>query len=115
MTFIALTNVPGFLPDDMDDDPPVFDSAEEAWWYHYRERNAEESAAMWDGSPCPVCNDEVATHGPSGDCDDDSEEASKLSELARSNAPGVIILPTPGRTDAISDLGIAYTVEEVPA
>lgn len=40
MTYVATINVPGYLP--MDDDPPTFDTAQEAWAYLFTERTDAE-------------------------------------------------------------------------
>lgn len=103
--FTAIVNTPGYLPEG-DDYPPVFDSARAAWYYLYHERNREE-----EDYPCPLCRDE-STHGVFGDCDDDSEEARALAEMARVDEPGSVHLSTPGY-DGGHDLGRAYSVQQI--
>jgi hypothetical protein len=108
--YVATINVPGYLP--MDDEPPIFDTPEEAWWYLYHERCRAEMDAV-----CDLCDDELS-HGPSGDCDDDSETGRDLSKHARWAASGLVCDfeavgnvygPTPGyRGD--HDLGLVYSV-----
>ena len=44
----AIINVPGYLP--MDDDPPVFDTAQEAWQYLAEQRRADEDGADTPGA-----------------------------------------------------------------
>ena len=110
--YVATVNVPGYLP--MDDDPPVFDTAEEAWWHLYHERCYAEGEVE-----CDLCNGE-STHGVSGDCDDDSETGTALAKSARwagsglvcdFEAVGTVYGPTPGyRGD--HDLGLAYSVSQ---
>lgn len=111
--YVATINTPGYLPDA--DEPAVFDTAKEAWWYLYHERcDAERDA------PCDLCGDTM-THGPMGDCDDDSETGHELSKRARHagsglvcdfEAVGTVYGPTPGYsvTGTGHDLGIAYSV-----
>lgn len=100
--FIATINTPGYLPDSADE-PATFDTAEEAWWYLYHERCYAEMDA-----PCDLCDDTL-THGPSGDCDDDSDTGRELGQMASKDEPGTVYGPTPGyRGD--HDLGLAYTV-----
>jgi hypothetical protein len=110
--YVATVNVPGYLP--MDDEPAVFETAAEAWWHLYHERCYAERDA-----PCDLCDDTM-THGPFGDCDDDSETAGELAQNARLSdrrrpfsAPdvvGTVYGPTPGyRGD--HDLGLAYSVQ----
>jgi hypothetical protein len=101
--FVATINVPGYLP--MDDDPPTFDTAKEAWWYLYHERISGE----YD-YPCELCND-TQSHGPMGDCDDDTETARALGQAARADSIGTVYGPTPGY-DGAHDLGLAYSVTE---
>lgn len=99
--YVATINVPGYLP--MDDDPPTFETAAEAWWYLYHERVESERDAS-----CDLCDDTM-THGPFGDCDDDSETGRELGQAARRAEIGTIYGPTPGyRGD--HDLGLAYSV-----
>lgn len=110
MRYLATINVPGYLP--MDDDPPTFETPAEAWWYLYHERVRSEQDA-----PCDLCDDTM-THGPCGDCDDDSETGRALGQAARAAKsaahfmPDTVYGPTPGyRGD--HDLGLAYCVTEV--
>jgi hypothetical protein len=103
MTFVATINTPGCLPD-TDGDPAVFDTATAAWWYLYHERcDAERSA------PCDLCGDTM-THGPEGDCDDDTDTGRELAEQAKAGTgEGTVYGPTPGY-DGDHDLGLAYSV-----
>lgn len=103
MTYITIVNVPGYLPDGMDEEPAEFDTAKDAWYALYHERIDDES-----NYPCPLCNDTM-THGPFGDCDDDSDAATALADMARRDEPGVCYLSTPGY-DGDHDLGLAYSV-----
>lgn len=50
MGFLATVNVPGYLPED--NDPPVFDTPQEAWQYLADERErGEDSADYSDFDP----------------------------------------------------------------
>jgi len=103
--YIATVNTPGYMP--MDDEPPVFETAEAAWWYLYHERvDAEVNA------PCDLCHDTLS-HGPFGDCDDDSDTGRELGQMARKNEEGTVYGPTPGY-DGDHDLGLAYSVTYHP-
>lgn len=112
MRYVATINTPGYLP--MSDEPAEFSTAAEAWWWLYHERCDHER-----DNPCDLCDDTMS-HGPSGDCDDDTETGQALAKMARwagggmvtdSEAVGTVYGPTPGyRGD--HDLGLAYTVAE---
>jgi hypothetical protein len=114
--YVATINTPGLLPEG-DAEPAVFETAAEAWWYLYHERCTAEREA-----PCDLCDGKM-THGPEGDCDDDSETGEALAKHARwagsglvcdFEAVGTVYGPTPGyRGD--HDLGLAYSVSEVEA
>lgn len=104
-TYLATTNVPGYLP--VDDDPPTFDTAEAAWEYLADRRRDGEDDALEDG----------AQDGGYSSC------KNVLDALARGEmwedhgvdpitGEGTVYGPTPG--GAISDLGLAYSVTLVP-
>lgn len=114
MRYVATINTPGYLPDSTEP-PPTFDTAKEAWTYLYHERVNHER-----DNPCDLCHDTM-THGPFGDCDDDTETATELGRMARwagsgmvtdSEATGTVTGPTPGY-DGDHDLGLVYEVTEI--
>lgn len=96
-----------------------FDTAAAAWWHLYHARcDAERFAPL-----CDQCENTMS-HGPMGDCDDDSETAGEMSKRARLATSGLVcdfetaggvVGPTPGyRGD--DDPGVEYSViENVPA
>lgn len=110
MTYVTTINIPGYMP--IDDYPAIFDTPAEAWWYLYHERCDSERDNV-----CDLCGDTL-THGPMGDCDDDSDTGRELAKYARwaasglvadFEAVGTVYGPTPGyRGD--HDLGLAYSV-----
>lgn len=116
MRYVAIVNTPGYLPEGTEP-PPTFATAAEAWWYLYHERVNHEQ-----DNECDLCHDTMS-HGPSGDCDEDSDTGRELGRRARwagrglvtgSEACGTVNGPTPGyRGD--HDLGLVYQVAEVSA
>lgn len=110
--FMATVSIPGHAP--MDVHTATFETPTEAWWHLYHARcDAERNAA------CDLCNDTM-THGPFGDCDDDSETGRELAKHARWAASGLICDfeavgtihgPTPGFRGS-NDPGLAYVVSE---
>jgi hypothetical protein len=93
MTYVATINVPGYLP--TDDDPPVFDSADQAWLYlaQYRANDEDESA-----TPLTPYSETVA-----------ELEGMAMGEGATERT-GTVYGPTPGY-DGDHDLGLAYSVD----
>lgn len=91
--FYAIVNVPGYLS--MDDEPPVFDTAQEAWAHLADERRLDEDGS-YDGGPLDAF----------------SETAHELKRLADdpNSGPGSLHGWTPGY-DGDHDLGLAYTVQ----
>ncbi|HEX2242600.1 MAG TPA: hypothetical protein VHK27_05000 [Gammaproteobacteria bacterium] len=119
-SFVATINVPGYLP--MDDEPPVFDTAQEAWSYLAEERTrAEDQYPEWcDHSTCQI-----------RPCDEYSETRETLSVLAEAahwehserdtwllenrlapDGTGAVYGSTPGY-DGDHDLGLAYNVDAI--
>jgi hypothetical protein len=86
--YVATINVPGYLP--MDDNPPVFDNAEDAWQYLVSEVEQE-----WDEYP----EDE------NGAC----IEAHTQFHVIDQSQCGTVYAPTPGY-DGDHDLGLAHSV-----
>lgn len=100
--FMATVNTPGYLPED--DDPPVFDTAQEAWAYHMNAREGHED----DMSDDPEYTETVmALRYAAGD----NVEYGNPHEDWPLNADGtgVIYGSTPGY-DGTHDLGLAYCV-----
>lgn len=90
MTFTAIINTPGYLPDS--DDVPVFDTPGEAWAYLADERREAEDAFTF--------------------ARDYSDTVNTLDAYATANhGEDVVYGPTPGY-DGDHDLGIAYSVQE---
>ncbi len=105
MRYVAIVNVPGYLP--TDDEPPTFDTISEAWWHLYHERCAEERDAINETGLCDNCGE------PYDDGhDDDSETGKDLAKMAKAVEPeaGTVWGPTPCFV-GISDLGWSYTVQ----
>jgi hypothetical protein len=87
-TYVATINVPGYLP--MDDDPPTFDTTEEAWQYL-----VDEVERAWD--EYPEDNNGAAL------------EAHTAMHSQDQSQTGSVVAPTPGY-DGEHDLGLAYSV-----
>lgn len=83
--FIAIINVPGYLP--MDDEPPIFDTAAEAWEYLWTER-----LDNWS-------NYDYA----------DYMSDAALADMEHKDGIGTVYGNTPGY-DGDHDLGLAYSV-----
>jgi hypothetical protein len=96
--FVATINVPGYLP--MDDDPPVFETAEEAWAHLLEEREHEIDAVWQEGDPE---RDET--------CEALGDEWARAADPER-DSTGTVYGPTPG-SDSPHDLGLAYSVNEL--
>ena len=108
MRYLATINTPGYLP--MDDDPPVFDTAQEAWAYLAEERKvAEDSAefepddpAQYEYSDFYAMLEFVAS--------DDHDHGSPLADpRTNPDGSGCFIGDNPGY-DGDHDLGLAYSV-----
>jgi hypothetical protein len=110
MPYLAMMNVPGFLPDS---EPAEFDTVEDAWWYLYHERINDELSATDGGAPCPICNDEIPTHGVFGDCDDDTDTATALGNAAIRNKTGEVYGDPYPAPDCELIQGLVYTVTTV--
>lgn len=104
----ATINTPGYLP--MDDDPPVFDTPQEAWAYLATERRQAEDYAP-DPQDTGEYSDTVTyleytsgdEHAPGDPCEDWPTDADRC---------GVIYGGTPGY-DGDHDLGVAYSVTRI--
>jgi hypothetical protein len=97
--YVATINMPGYLP--MDDDPPIFDTAQEAWQYLADERERAEDETVDDGDARPY-----------------SLTVAALLDLAESDSSGEGTVNGDTRGyDGDHDLGLAYSVsivEETP-
>ena len=91
-TYVATINVPGYLP--MDDDPPTFETADQAWLYlaQYRRNDEDETE-----TPLTPYSDTVA-----------ELEGQALGPGAVTRT-GTVYGDTPGY-DGDHDLGLAYSV-----
>jgi len=120
MPYLATVNTPGYMP--WDDDPPVFDTAQEAWNYLADHRTRAE-----DDAPCADCD-------RGADCDEYSETRETLAVLGTAahwshpdrdglitflashgvapNGTGAVHGDTPGYTGD-HDLRLVYRVTEV--
>jgi hypothetical protein len=81
----------------MDDDPPTFDTASDAWAYlaDERRRGEDDLACECGGEPYTTIVETLDAYSSAG------------------HGPDSVRGPTPGY-DEDNDLGIAYTVMEVP-
>ena len=109
--YLATINVPGYLP--MDEDPPTFETAQEAWEYLADERFRAEDDS-YDEQFMPAGYSATANTlqnlgtGMFSGTDSDYENAG-LDSIERT---GTIHGPTPGY-DGDHDLGLAYTVSRI--
>ena len=89
--YAAVMNTPGYLP--WDDEPPVFEQPGDAWSWLANERRDAEDVIPGDGY---------------------SDTVDQLDAYASANhGPDTVYGSTPGY-DGEHDLGIAYSVEEIP-
>lgn len=104
MGFVATINVPGYSP--MDDDPPVFDTAQDAWAYLRDERERGEDDT--EGG------DYSDTHHSLDQCSGNlgSARIAWWAHLGTMDGQGTVHGPTPGY-DGDHDLGLAYSVNLV--
>lgn len=106
--FMAVINVPGYLP--MDDDPPVFDTPQEAWSYLADTRRRDEDDAVYADDDPDQCEytDTVAlleyTAGPDVEYGNPHED-----NPVNADGSGVVYGSTPGYQGE-HDLGLAYCV-----
>jgi hypothetical protein len=106
--YVAIINTPGYLP--MDDEPPTFDTAQEAWEYLAEEReHAEDSADYADDDPeAYEYSDTLATlRYIAGD---EHEHGNPREDYpTNADGTGTVYGGTPGY-DGEHDLGLAYSV-----
>lgn len=107
MRYLATINTPGYSP--WDDEPPTFDTAQEAWLYLADERRRAED-------DCPIDADGIETG-------EYTQTIAELEHLAlhaeygnvhedwpvNPDGTGVVYADTPGY-DGNHDLGLAYSV-----
>lgn len=100
MSYLATINTPGYLP--MDDDPPVFETAEGAWEYlaDERKRGEDDTEEVDDGYSATVNILEQAATG--------TMDAFSNAGLAE-DGTGTVYGNTPGY-EGEHDLGLAYSV-----
>jgi hypothetical protein len=103
MLFVATISVPGYLP--MDDEPQVFDTAQDAWCYLRDERARGEECDLSDDAEF------TDTHYKLDQCSGNHGSARiAWSELLGSaDGQGTIYGDTPGY-EGDHDLGLAYSV-----
>lgn len=106
--YVAMINVPGYLP--MDDDPPTFDMAINAWEWLAEQREADEdSYPDWAGDNGVGEYSSTVTalhHLGSQDCDHGSPHEDWPTAA---NGTGHVYGATPGY-DGSHDLGLCYAV-----
>jgi len=103
--YLATTNVPGYLP--MDDEPPTFDTAEDAWSYLADERERGEENGD-DEDDYSITRETLACLAtPTSGV---PEGASCMVD-ARTRC-GTVYGDTPGY-DGDHDLGLAYSVDVI--
>lgn len=96
--YVATINVPGYTPED--DDPPLFDTAQEAWEWLADERERDE--------------DEVSPDGPHSVTLDDMRALAQADTEGQDYSKGgqAIFGDNPYYTGE-HDLGLVYSVTEV--
>ncbi len=108
--FVATINVPGYLP--MDDDPPTFDTAQEAWAYLAEERERDEDQFP-DDEPIGEYTETLGylryAAGPEVTYGSPSEDYPLGVD-----GTGTIYGSTPGYSGR-NDLGLAYCVTSAQA
>lgn len=107
MPYVATINIPGYLP--MDDDPPIFDTAQEAWAYLAGEReHAEMDENYAELVGVDGCNGEYAC-ALSPTLHALTRHASDEWLVCDFERVGTVYGDTPGY-DGEHDLGLAYAV-----
>lgn len=102
--FVAIVNIPGYLP--MDDEPPVFDTAQEAWAFLADERRrGEDDTEGEEYTNTVAALDYIASgehvHGNPHE-----------GWPTNADGTGTVYGSTPG-SDSPHDLGLAYSVTAV--
>lgn len=111
MGFMATVNVPGYLPED--DDPPVFDTPQEAWgWLADERESAEDLDYEYDpADPDAFEYSEIVLalrHLSANPTDHDVFEG--VTGWLDDSGGGVLYSHSPGRRYSNTDLGLAYIV-----
>jgi len=106
--YTATVNVPGYLP--MDDEPPTFDTAQEAWSYLCDERergtwNSDEYDGAWQTL-------QFLGRGETGHAYAEIRHAGLTSMIDVDTLTGTLYADTPGY-DGDHDLGLAYSVDVI--
>lgn len=96
--YVATVNVPGYLP--MDDDPPVFDTAQEAWQY-LSDEYQQDGESAWEPMDANDPDGPQQLNGP-------ALALERFATLDVANE-GTVYVGTPGY-DGDHDLGLAYSV-----
>ena len=104
--YVATINIPGYLP--MDDEPPIFETAQEAWQYLAEERELSESEFVYDDRGVDGHNGEFAC-ALSETLHVLIAHASDKWLVTDFERAGTVYGDTPGY-DGDHDLGLAYCV-----
>jgi hypothetical protein len=98
MPYVAIINVPGYLP--MDDDPPTFDTAADAWLYLAEERERGEDDLA----------EEAGTETVRALIEWSNRCLKPEGESVNFTGQGTVYGSTPGY-EGDHDLGLAYSVQ----
>lgn len=110
--YLATINTPGYLPDINDDDPPMFETAQEAWAWLADERQREED--QYDSYPEYTDTYEVMRRLGEGE-----QPGIASEDVIGDDGVGTVYGESPHRIgpDGCSDsddLGVAYSVSVAP-
>ena len=112
--YLATINVPGYLP--MDDDPPTFDTPQEAWAYLAEERKRAEDDVDYP-SESPLAYEYSEGWGALSNWGEEGWDYVANGSVAdyglAPDGTGSIALDTPGREGEEHDLGLVYSVTVV--
>jgi len=108
MRFMAVTNVPGYLPEG---EPGIFDTAREAWSHLHQERRWEEDYAPDDGTGEYSDTCDWLEYLASPDVEYGNRHDGRARQLDASGAGSV---HGPSINPGEHDLGLCYTVTALP-
>lgn len=103
--FTATVNVPGYLP--MADQPAVFDSAKEAWEYLLEHRKEDEDASA-------EANEDAVPQGYSDTVTELEKQVRVIERGLICDFEGVGSVHGPSTIEMMHDLGLTYSVTEIP-
>lgn len=106
--YVATMNVPGYLG--MDDEPPVFDTAQEAWAYLAEQRERDEDDFGDEGEEYSDTRETLAVLGEAAHWKRGDLDVWLATHGVAGDGTGAVYGSTPGY-QGDHDLGVAYCVK----